>query len=131
MTNNAICPFCGQAFMLREELTEEQAKKYALSVCDCGSARQLRVKENQIQQAQVKLAEIFSFSFNGSDGTTGQETDGNLLEILYKLIEETVNDNVLSVDMKIPGIGKLSIKSAGDGKIKIKKSLTFSYGSEV
>lgn len=131
MTDNAICPFCGQAFMLRKELTEEQAKKYALSVCDCGSARQLRVKENQIQQAQVKLAEIFSFSFNGNDGSAGQETDGNLLEILYKLIEETVNDNVLGVDMKIPGIGKLSIKSAGDGKIKIKKSLTLSYGSEV
>lgn len=131
MTDNAICPFCGQTFILREEQTEEDAKRYALSVCDCGEARQFRIKENQIQQAQAKLAEIFSFSFNGSDGSTGQETDRDLLEILYKLIEETVNDNVLSVDMKIPGIGKLSIKSAGGGKIKIKKSLTFSYGSEV
>ena len=131
MTNNAICPFCGQAFMLREELTEEQAKKYALSVCDCGSARQFRVKENQIQQAQARLAEIFNFSLTGKDESAATAGLENLLETLYKIVEEGVNGNVRSVNMQIPDVGSLSIKIDSNGKVKIKKSLTLSYGSEV
>lgn len=131
MTDTAICPFCGQAFILSEEKTEEKAEAYALSVCDCGQARQFRIEEKQIQQAQAKLAEIFNFSFTGNDGSDATESPENVLEILYSTVREMVKDNVYSVTMQIPGIGKLSIKTDGTGKIKIKKSLTLSYGSEV
>lgn len=117
--------------MLREERTEEEAKKYALSVCDCGDARQFRLKESQIQQAQAKLAEIFNFSLTGKDESAATAGLENLLETLYKIVEEGVNGNVRSINMQIPDVGGLSIKIDSNGKVKIKKSLTLSYGGEV
>ena len=131
MTDTAICHFCGQAFMLKEDKAEKEAEAYALSVCTCAQARQFRLKESQIQQAQAKLAEIFNFSLTGKDESAATAGLENLLETLYKIVEEGVNGNVRSVNMQIPDVGSLSIKIDSNGKVKIKKSLTLSYGSEV
>ena len=37
MTDTAICHFCGQAFMLKEDKAEKEAEAYALSVCTCAT----------------------------------------------------------------------------------------------
>lgn len=131
MTDNAICPFCGQSFMMSAEKTEKEAVEFAVERCDCLQAREFRRKVQYIAEAKDKLREIFNYRFIDGKETACCDSDSELLEILNAAIEHLADFKIKQITMAIPGIGKIVLNVDGDGKIKIKRSMTFSYESKV
>lgn len=131
MTDNAVCPFCGQSFMMPSPATANEAEEYALNRCDCLQAREYRRKVQYIAEAKDKLREIFNYQLVGKEESADWDSDSALLDILNAAIEQLADFKIRQIVMSIPAIGKIVITVDANGKIKIKRLMTYSLIREV
>lgn len=118
--------------MMPEARNENEAEEYALLKCSCPQARDYQKKIQYIAEAKDKLQEIFNLALPGNTTEpTYYESGCELIDILEKSIEYLADYKIRQVMMSIPNIGKIVIAVGADGKIKIKRSMTFSYESKV
>lgn len=131
MTDNAVCPFCGQSFMMSSPATYDEAEGYALNRCECLQAREYRRKVQYIANAKDKLREIFNRQLVEKEESANWDSESAVLDILNAAIEQLADFKIRQVAMLIPTIGKIVITVDSNGKIKIKRLMTYSFVQEV
>lgn len=132
MDERAVCKFCGQTFY-SDEKTEEGLMRAAIKQCRCAGAVAQAKKWERIDMAKLKLCEVLSFNpVIGNEEVYGSEEFAEVIEKkLEGFIEHLVDLDVTSLQVKISGVGKITMQVNGDGNIKIKKQVTYGYESKV
>ncbi len=129
--SNAVCPFCGQIFY--SELEDEKAlTEFALDRCECDEAYSWRQKQMYIQRATDVLEEIFNYSLMTVD--SAKNSDSNFDDILFALkglIPFVASGNITAFSAQIYSVGKITLQTNADGKIKIKKGIGSSIEKKV
>ncbi len=123
------CRFCGQVSAVDGDWnTQEAADDAAINTCDCPKARSERSAIEQINDAKVRIQQLF-----GPDATEysfAPVAEPEPITLLDNLVELVARRHISSAAVQIRGYCKAKISLTKKGKIKIERSEARSYQLE-
>lgn len=128
MTKELPCPSCGQLVICRvsadKELTEQEEKELALSVCSCPAGKRRRAEQAQIAEAQDNINMLCGEGAEENNMTPIENQDVH--NILYKAAELVAKGEIFDLSVKVSGGGIVKISTGPKGQIKVKRTVGFS-----
>lgn len=121
-----ICPECGQALIVSDELWESGTPEdvLALKTCNCPAARAWRNKQSQIVEALLNIEELcVSYAENLNMTQIDNE---NILDILRQSVKLIADCEVSDITVKTVSHGTIKVSGKGAGSIIVKRAVSHS-----
>lgn len=123
-----VCGFCGQYIEVDPHPSQVEADKTASEVCSCFEAKRMRRINEQIEDAQEKIARLFgeeaeSLGFKPINGR-------GPIELLEQIVGLIAHGEITSAAVNIRGQCKAKLSLTSKEKIKVSRSETRSYNLE-
>lgn len=132
MKREIPCPHCGQLVMCRlpedADMSEEQLREHALSVCSCPMGRKVRAKQAQIAEAQDNI--IMLCGEGAEENSMAPIESKDVHNILNKAVELVSKGTIYDLTVKESGGGTVKISAGNKGTIKVKRTVGFSEQRE-
>lgn len=118
-----ICPECGQALMINNELIDAETPDdvLALRACNCPAARAWRDKQVQIDEAILNIEELCVSCAEDLNMTRIENED--ILNILRQSVVLIANGRIFDITVRTAGHGAVKVSGTNKGSIAVKRTV--------